>query len=632
MGRMAKCLRVLSDSSMLSLSDYDSGITTPLVEQPQVDSPLGPQHTRCPNAGKGGAASQLRRVGEAVINVPERRTCKGQQFVIPDGELENIMAPSPAKRELTRKVKKAVSCTSIMTPDQSDDASSAPSLHIVEPGERFRLQKNPIPLGYIGLQPLGLEEHPEHLKSHIQQDRPRSHTRMEVAKRPAVELSVMHAPAIHGAQPIILYPKLSNPPVQKKLLGAGRAFPDSASSILQPVSVLENEETEHHGDKDMSKVDYGLNMVNDDKFPPSNDEMHTFLPVKFSLDRSADEDEDISHTQRHQGQVEQWVDHLRHASKDDRQNRRKDRSEWNQPQASRLHGTSKPACSNAIVEVHKKTNHHAQSPSPTYLHSVCHSGFMVNQANTKHARTSNLQSNNNHQAAGDSDGDMKVDTDLEVQHTSVGHHTKAAKNTQGGAVVAKWKTLGCILPLQTLFPACKEALSDTGICLELVTESIVAWEAQNCHLEADPQYEYDMATVIYNDSINFRSRIKQIAINIVPVEYKLSGSESEIKQKASALLKGSTYLCEEHDEHVCNVLHVYSMYGHVNTKQTALGDSAKVYRKLTNMLKQVADKEYHSEKLNEALQSWAMAGMTGVIVDDKPQDIKSDSDWVVELD
>jgi hypothetical protein len=62
------------------------------------------------------------------------------------------------------------------------------------------------------------------------------------------------------------------------------------------------------------------------------------------------------------------------------------------------------------------------------------------------------------------------------------------------------------------------------------------------------------------------------------------------------------------------------MYGHVNTKQTAFGDSEKVYRKLTHMLKQVADDEYHmlkqvaddeyhSEKLDEALRSWAMAGM-----------------------
>ncbi|KAG2748093.1 hypothetical protein P692DRAFT_20735402 [Suillus brevipes Sb2] len=165
---------------------------------------------------------------------------------------------------------------------------------------------------------------------------------------------------------------------------------------------------------------------------------------------------------------------------------------------------------------------------------------------------------------------MKVDSDSEVQHTSVGRRTKAAS----GAVVAKQKTLGffpdlwvkllndtkaCFrlhLAIADPFSAREEALSDTGICLELVTESIVAWEAQNRRLEAGfyPQYEYDMATVIYNDSINFRSRIKQIAINVVPVEYKLSGSESEIKQKASALLKGSTYLHGERDEHVRTII------------------------------------------------------------------------------
>jgi len=63
-----------------------------------------------------------------------------------------------------------------------------------------------------------------------------------------------------------------------------------------------------------------------------------------------------------------------------------------------------------------------------------------------------------------------------------------------------------------------------------------------------------MLRQIYNDSINFRSRIKQIAINIVPVDYKLSGSKSEIKQKANALLKGSTFLRGERDEHVCTII------------------------------------------------------------------------------
>ena len=51
------------------------------------------------------------------------------------------------------------------------------------------------------------------------------------------------------------------------------------------------------------------------------------------------------------------------------------------------------------------------------------------------------------------------------------------------------------------------------------------------------------------------------------------------------------------------------MYGHMNTKQTALGDSEQVYHKLTNMLKQVTDDDYHSEKLDEELRSWAVAGM-----------------------
>ncbi|KAG2096055.1 uncharacterized protein F5147DRAFT_656670 [Suillus discolor] len=623
MGKLKRLRVVLSDSSALNLSDYDLEIATPLVE-PEVDSPSGPRRcTRRPNAGKGGAASQLRRAGEAVIDEPGRCTGKGQQFVIPDGEPENIMAPSPAKKRTRKKGKKSA-VPAVTTPDQSDDAGFAPSLHVAEPGERFRLQKNPIPPGYVSLQHFGLEEHPEHLKSCIQRDRPRSHTHTEVARRPAVEPPVIRAPTIHGAQPTIPRPK---PPVRKKSSGAGRAFPDSASSILWPVAVSENEETEHHGDKDMSKVDDGLNMVDDDKFPLSNDEMCTSPPVELSIDRSADENEDIGHTQRHQGQAEQRVDRLGHASrKDDRQDRRKDHARSNTI-------AEVPNVDYDVVKRHQKTNRRIWSPSPMYLHSVRHSGFTVKQPNTKRACTSNLRSNNDRQAAVDSDGDMKVDSDSEVCGC-----TKAAKNAQGSAVVPKRKTLGffpdlwvkllnytkaCFrlhLAIADPFPARKEALGDTGFY---------------------PQYKYDMATVIYNDSINFRSRIKQITINVVPVEYKLSGSESEIKQKASTLLKGSTYLHGDRDEHdrTSNFVHsglrsvcLQAFYDGgskslqqfpefhntiprkalllVATIQTALGDSGKVYHKLTNMLKQVADDEYHSEKLDEALRSWALTGIT----------------------
>ncbi|KAG1868502.1 hypothetical protein F4604DRAFT_1927377 [Suillus subluteus] len=51
------------------------------------------------------------------------------------------------------------------------------------------------------------------------------------------------------------------------------------------------------------------------------------------------------------------------------------------------------------------------------------------------------------------------------------------------------------------------------------------------------------------------------------------------------------------------------------------------------MLKQVTDDEYHGKKLDEELRSWALSGMTGVIVDGKLEGIKSDnSNLVVELD
>ncbi|KAG1793659.1 uncharacterized protein HD556DRAFT_1308508 [Suillus plorans] len=140
---------VLSDSESM-LSDYELVITKEPSVKPQVDSPLRPWRTKCFNTGKVGSASQLRKVGDAVIDAPARRTGKGQQFVIPDGEPENIIAPSPVKKRTCMKGSKAA-VPAVRIPDPSDDT---------ENGGRFRLQKNPIPPGYVSLQPLGLEEHP----------------------------------------------------------------------------------------------------------------------------------------------------------------------------------------------------------------------------------------------------------------------------------------------------------------------------------------------------------------------------------------------------------------------------------------------------------------------------------------
>ncbi|KAG1868507.1 hypothetical protein F4604DRAFT_1682418 [Suillus subluteus] len=60
------------------LLDKASGSITqiPLVE-PWVVSPSEPWHTKHPNPGQGGMASQLRKAGEAVIDAPARHTGKG---------------------------------------------------------------------------------------------------------------------------------------------------------------------------------------------------------------------------------------------------------------------------------------------------------------------------------------------------------------------------------------------------------------------------------------------------------------------------------------------------------------------------------------------------------------------------
>jgi hypothetical protein len=61
-------------------------------------------------------------------------------------------------------------------------------------------------------------------------------------------------------------------------------------------------------------------------------------------------------------------------------------------------------------------------------------------------------------------------------------------------------------------------------------------------------------TQVYNDDATFWSWIKQVALIIIPLEYRLAllqgNTITSIKMKASSLLKKTNFLCGDHDAEV----------------------------------------------------------------------------------
>jgi hypothetical protein len=62
-------------------------------------------------------------------------------------------------------------------------------------------------------------------------------------------------------------------------------------------------------------------------------------------------------------------------------------------------------------------------------------------------------------------------------------------------------------------------------------------------------------TQVYNDAATFRSRIKQVVLAVVPLEYGLAlfqeNTIASVKTKASGLLKKTNFLRGDRDAEVC---------------------------------------------------------------------------------
>ncbi|KAG2028372.1 hypothetical protein BDR03DRAFT_1019896 [Suillus americanus] len=302
------------------------------------------------------------------------------------------------------------------------------------------------------------------------------------------------------------------------------------------------------------------------------------------------------------------------------------------------------------------------SPSPAYLNSIwnCH-------PKSKHARTSNSLSSD------DSDDQQDDLEDLnEIENTGKRCHTKKVKGTATnrdttnvGFYPPLWqKLLDCAkahfrlhLTISVPFPDKEESISITRVCGEVITEAIVQWQEQKCKLKKG------MATVIFNNTMTFHSKIKQIVLTVIPMVYELAlginrNTIYSVKLKATSLLKKVVYLhgCPDSEGHasnfandaVCvichksfydngskslkqfakfqktipptvlfligtiihNVIYIYSKYGQVNgTKQTPIEDLETSYDCILTLFNHTNRDEYHGLKLHQMLKAWALEGM-----------------------
>ncbi|KAG2090008.1 uncharacterized protein F5147DRAFT_658271 [Suillus discolor] len=360
-------------------------------------------------------------------------------------------------------------------------------------------------------------------------------------------------------------------------------------------------------------------------------------------------------------------------------------------------GKEVPNINYDLLQRHHSNNRRPRSPSPSYLIDV-----REQQSNPrpkpKRPRKNDPSPAND---GSDCDDNNEFERDSGVQSCA----TKKNKNAKG---TANPTTLGFFPPLwiklldfakanfrQHLaivapFPQRESAIDEGGVCGEMIAEAIIYWQEQKCQLEKGyyPKFKAEMAIVIFNDAATFRSKIKQVALAVVPLEYELvsqGGTIAAVKIKASGLIRHLLFLCGVVDTHghssnfahnalrsVClrvfydsgskslrqfpafrktipdnavilvativrNILDIYARHGQANTKQTNIVDSEVIYKKIAGLFKHVKDDEYHGPKLHKMLQSWAQTGITIVDHQDRNEvamsgeDEDGGSEWEVDL-
>ncbi|KAG2112210.1 uncharacterized protein F5147DRAFT_771274 [Suillus discolor] len=615
-------------------------------------------------------------------------------IIVPPDEIENAMAPSNLKKRKkgTRQSKLVVTETSGPTA-----VGPTPVLHVTEHG-RFGLQDYPLPSVYVGSKLLQTDQtacgphNPPQLDStpHVESlvsartfvspavQAPQSDVRV-CAVQPSAHLikpsarpvkpSTTH-PVKPSARPVKPSARPAEPsahPVERP--GAhtdfghsrSRSFtpninshsqqepstwqvlPGGSASSVHPNSIVdgsddETEQTQTDGEM-VVEEDFDVEETLDASFEEdSHEEDANFEEDDIDVAISGEEQED--------GNDNLCMTSRKHINNEGRK-------PAGQPQTNGKQAfscaTEVPNINYDLLQRHHSNNHRPHSPSPSYLIGV-HGQHNNPHPKSKCPRT-NKPSPANHLQGLDCDDDkVKFDCDSGVHS----HTTKKNKNGKG---TANPTTLGFFPPLWVkLLDFAKANFRQHLTIVAPFPQPIVYWQEQKHQLEKGyyPNFKAEMAIVIFNDAATFRSKIKHVALAVVPLEYELisqGSSIATIKSKASGLIHHSLFLCGVADAQghssnfahnalrsIClrvfydsgskslcqfpafrktipdnaiiliativrNVLDIYSRHGQANTKQTNIIDSEIIYKKIAGLFKRVSDDEYHGPKLHKMLQS-----------------------------
>ncbi|KAG0695194.1 hypothetical protein DFH29DRAFT_1005677 [Suillus ampliporus] len=665
-----------------------------------------PRHTQRAGAGAGGVLSQLRKVPNA----------KAQNVVVPPEEPENAMAPSPAKKKGTRRTKAPRQNTVMGTP--TPVTTGLPVLHIMDNG-RFGLQDQPIPLGYVGSKPL--------LQSHQALPEPDSMTPVVQSDISACTRGAGHGAsrsargvargAVHGvARVAVLAPDMArvsdvqhhvgaravshSPQVSNQHSKPSVMTPHAAADIASSASCLfvddGSDGADGEIDEDGMGVDEGVDEDEDGMGVGEDgmglDEDDTGFEEEDGIGIEEDDiglkengDTDMDYVDYGNEDIMYASDHIANPGAEDKD---KDNTA-----AAHMDGNQQNRVQHRPGQAEKRTNCTRNVDKDRHQHST-----------TKAARS-------NAPAIPDTDYDLLQHHHVKNRNSPDDQHKDSEDDIDTGRKCRIAKKKGDVANPTTLsffphlwgklldyakanfrlylaisdpFPDKEDALS--SVCSEAITEAIVHWQDQKRQVEKGfyPKYKREMAIVVYNDAATFRSRIKQVALAVVPLEYGLAllqgNTIASIKTKASGLLKKASFLHGDRDAEgrtsnfannalrtIChkvyydsgskslrqfptfqktippnalilvttivrNVLEIYSKRGQATgARQTAIPDSEVAYESILTLYKRVNKHLYHGPKLHQMLQSWAAEGLNthGAVLGNEGH---NSSDWDVDLD
>ncbi|KAG6373012.1 hypothetical protein JVT61DRAFT_7065 [Boletus reticuloceps] len=228
-----------------------------------------------------------------------------------------------------------------------------------------------------------------------------------------------------------------------------------------------------------------------------------------------------------------------------------------------------------LLTRHHTTNGCRRPPSPTYLDGVRSNGT----GNYKKARkdTSNEGSTSvNPQALSGDSKDMTNDSSenqLKVRKGRWSVNLKGSKPVSPTTLAfypPLWQKLldlakarmRLYVTVENPFPTLANSLE--GACQECLFEVLAYYEDNDLEVEADyyPKHKRDMARLLYNDISTYRSEIKKLVTQIVPLHYQLSPLTAaktdverrrSIRNQAEALLDDWVFLRGDPDEQVIDL-------------------------------------------------------------------------------